>query len=199
MKMLKHRFAILAPILWMLIGNIGMAAQVTRTLAIVPLIANAAPVPGEDSMSARIKACILMGDVACISTQWMAFKGVERAPEWLSVFQKSFELENRRAGHCVKVATSIHEGLTRLGQRPDFLRITLSGEHRKILGFDEIVNGLFVRSHQLATNGYHVAVRLNGRIIDAYTGLAGLPEEEYLRRLVPYPGMTMMTEVVERL
>ena len=32
----------------------------------------------------------------------------------------------------------------------------------------------------------------------AYTGLAGLPEEEYLRRLVPYPGMMVMTEVVAR-
>lgn len=36
-------------------------------------------------------------------------------------------------------------------------------------------------------------------VIDAYTGPAGLPEEEYLRRLVPYPGMTILTEVVESL
>ncbi|HYO53199.1 hypothetical protein [Archangium sp.] len=61
------------------------------------------------------------------------------------------------------------------------------------------MNGVFVKNYQVATNGYHVAVRLNGKIIDAYTGLTGLPEEEYLRRLVPYPGMKILTEVVESL
>lgn len=77
--------------------------------------------------------------------------------------------------------------------------MTLVGEHRPILGFDEIVKGVLVKSHQVATNGLHVAVRLQGKIIDAYTGLAGLPEEEYLQRLVPYPGMKIAVEVVDSL
>jgi hypothetical protein len=199
MKTPWPRIMALVPIVWMLTGHVGLAAPPSSAPPILSSITRVTPVPGEDSLNARIKACIVMGDVTCIITQWMAFKGVERVPEWLTLFQKSLEPTNRRAGYCGKVATAIHDGLTRLGQRPNFLRITLSGEHRKILGFDELVNGLLVRSHQITTNGYHVAVRLNGRIIDAYTGLAGLPEEEYLRRLVPYPGMTVMTEVVESL
>jgi hypothetical protein len=39
------------------------------------------------------------------------------------------------------------------------------------------------RDINLSRNGYHAVVRLNGRAYDAYTGAAGLPWEEYLRRL----------------
>jgi hypothetical protein len=166
---------------------------------IVSRVLNAPPVPGDDSLHAKLKACLLAGDVACVVTQWMALKGTEQAPEWLSQFQRAFELTNRQAGRCVGVAKDIYLGLHKLGQRPQYFRITVTGEHRRNQGFDEIVNGALVRSHQLSTNGYHVAIRLDGRLIDAYTGLAGLPEEDYLQRLVPYPGMQILTEVVERL
>ena len=157
------------------------------------------PAPGDDSLQAKLKSCLLAGNISCVVTQWMTLKGTDQVPEWLSQFQTAFEFTNRQAGRCVGVAKDISLGLQKLGQRPQYFRVTVAGEHRKILGFDEIVNGNLVRSHQLSTNGYHVAVRLDGRIIDAYTGLAGLPEEEYIRRLVPYPGMQILTEVVESL
>lgn len=172
MKMPWRHVTVLASIVWMLSGPAGLAAQAGGVPPIVSSITQTVPIPGDDSLTARIKACIAMGDVTCILTQWMAVKGVDRVPEWLALFQKSFEPANRQAGACVKVATSIHHGLLRLGQRPNFLRITLAGEQRKILGFDELVNGLLVRSHQIATN---------------------------VQRLVPYPGMTVMVEVVESL
>jgi hypothetical protein len=174
-----------------------MAAQATPPSTVVPFILNAPPIPGDDTLRARIKVCLSTGDMACVVTQWMALKGTDKVPEWLSAFQKAFEPANRQAGNCVKVAKSIHEGLLKLGERPEYLRITLVGEYRKNLGFDEIANGVFIKNYQVATNGYHVAVRLNGKIIDAYAGLAGLPEEEYLQRLVPYPGMQMLTEITE--
>ncbi|MFY1830927.1 hypothetical protein ACN47A_33765 [Myxococcus fulvus] len=157
------------------------------------------PILGDSSIQARLKACLLLGDVQCVVAQWMLLKNTDKVPEWLSHFQRAFDASNRQAGACSKVAQAIHEGLRRLGHRPEFFRVTLVGEQRKILGFDEVVNGVLVKSHQVATNGLHVAVRLQGRIIDAYTGLAGLPEEEYVKRLIPYPGMKLVMETVESL
>jgi hypothetical protein len=199
MRTIRHGVALFAVILWLLPGHGSMAAQVPPTSTVVPSILHATPIPGDDTLRARIKVCLSTGDLACIVTQWMALKGTDKVPEWLSAFQKAFEPANRQAGNCVKVAKSIHEGLIKLGERPEYLRITLAGEYRKNLGFDEVVNGVFVKNYQVATNGYHVAVRLNGKIMDAYAGLAGLPEEEYLRRLVPYPGMQILTEITESL
>lgn len=185
------------------------APELTRIEATVALVSPVSslpgvalmspPAPGDSSIRARLKACLLSGDLNCVIAQWMALKGTEKLPEWLTLFQRAFDAGKRQAGQCVGVAKAIHEGLTRLGQRPVFYRVSLVGEHRKILGFDEFVNGAFVKSHQVATNGLHVAVRFQGKIIDAYTGLAGLPEEEYLRRLVPYPGMKIAVEVVDSL
>lgn len=162
-----------------------------------PLILSTPPAPGDDSIRARLKACLARGDLACVATQWTLLKGKDKVPEWLADFQRAFQAANREAGKCVHVAQTVHHALRKLGERPEFFRITVTGEYRKLLGFDEIVKGVLVRTHQLATNGFHVAVRLNGRIIDAYTGPAGLPEEEYLQRLTPYLGMKMFTEVVE--
>ncbi|MBZ4419722.1 hypothetical protein [Myxococcus sp. RHSTA-1-4] len=177
----------------------SLVAWSAPTATLNATVLKSPPAPGDDSVRARLKACLLSGDLNCVVTQWMALKGLENVPEWLSRFQRAFDAGKRQAGQCVEVAKAIHEGLSRLGQRSEFYRVTLVGEHRKILGFDEIVNGVLVKSHQVATNGLHVAVRLQGRIIDAYTGLAGLPEEEYLRRLVPYPGMKILVEVVDSL
>jgi len=39
------------------------------------------------------------------------------------------------------------------------------------------------RDLNVSRNGYHVLVRMNGRAYDAYTGAAGMPWAEYVRRL----------------
>ncbi|NVJ21169.1 hypothetical protein HUW62_08065 [Myxococcus sp. AM011] len=157
------------------------------------------PMPGDSSIEARLKACLLPGDVQCVIGQWMVLKTAETVPDWLRRLQWAFDVSNRQAGQCVKVAKAVHEGLLKLGERPVFLRVTLEGEQRKMLGFDEIVKGVFVKTHQVATTGLHVAIKIQGRIIDAYTGLAGLPEEEYMKRLIPYPGMKLVVETVDSL
>ncbi|WP_144369960.1 hypothetical protein [Myxococcus stipitatus] len=173
------------------------AARASPPSMVGAAVKSTPPAPGDSSIQARLKACLLLGDVQCVVAQWMLLKGTDKVPEWLSRFQWAFETSNRQAGQCPKVAKAIHEGLTRLGERPEFYRLTLVGEHRKFLGFDEIVKGVLVKSHQVTTNGLHFVVRLQGRIFDAYTGPAGLPEEEYVRRLIPYPGMKLVMETVD--
>jgi hypothetical protein len=135
----------------MRIGCVGV--MLWLSVVLLPGVAGGQPpIPGESSIRAKLKACLLLGDLNCVAVQWVALKGTEKLPEWLTLFQRSFDAGKRQAGQCIGVAKAIHEGLTRLGQRPEFYRVTLVGEHRKILGFDEVVNGVFVKSHQVATN-----------------------------------------------
>lgn len=93
---------------------------------------------------------------------------------------------------------AIHHGLRQMGQAAQFARISVQGP-RPLLGFDEMVNGQLVKTYQVSTNGLHWAVRVNGRIVDAYTGLAGLPEEEYMQRLQPYPGARIVVDLLEEM
>ncbi len=110
-------------------------------------------------------------------------------------FQNAFAAINREAGRCEGVAKTIHEGLSRLGQRPEYLRFTVDGDV-KLLGFNEVSQGILVRSHQLSTTGYHLAVKLGDKVIDAYTGLAGLPLPVYMARLSTAPSSQVLYEVV---
>jgi hypothetical protein len=146
------------------------------------LVLSNPPLPGDESIRARLKSCLLMGDLNCVVDQYLLLKDIGRVPGWLVAFQNAFAVANRKAGECEKVAKAIHEGLTRLGQRPEYLRITVDGNVR-LLGFNEISNGVFVRSYQVSITGKHLAVKLGDKVIDAYTGLAGLPLSEYMTRL----------------
>ncbi len=156
------------------------------------------PTPADSSIRARLKACILKGDLECVVTQYLLLKDIGRAPGWLVSFQNAFASINREAGKCESVAKTLHEGLTRLGQRPEYLRITVQG-HGKLLGFDEVSQGVLLKTHQLSLTGYHVAIRLGDRVIDAYTGFAGLPIPEYMARLSASPGSKIVEEVVQTL
>jgi hypothetical protein len=159
---------------------------------------SASPTPGDSSIQARLKACILAGDLQCVVTQYLLLKDIGRVPDWLVSFQNAFAAINREAGKCESVARTIHDGLTRLGQRPEYLRITVQG-HGKVLGFDEVSQGALLRTHQLSLTGYHVAIRLGDKVIDAYTGFAGLPIHEYMTRLSASPGSKIVEEVVQTL
>ncbi|WP_204490089.1 hypothetical protein [Archangium primigenium] len=135
--------------------------------------------------------------MACVVDQYLLLKDLGRVPDWLVAFQGAFAVANRKAGECEKVARLIHEGLTRLGQRPEWVRFTVVG-HRKVLGFDELSQGVVSRTHQLATTGHHVAIHIEGRVIDAYTGPAGLPFSDYLSRLHVAPGSRLLHEVIQQ-
>ncbi|KFA88447.1 hypothetical protein [Archangium violaceum] len=166
--------------------------------ALPSLVLGSPPLPGDESIRARLKACLLMGDLNCVVDQYLLLENIGRVPGWLVAFQNAFAVANRKAGECEKVARIIHEGLTRLGQNPEFLRFTIRGR-AMVMGFDEISNGVLLRTHQLSTRGYHVAIRLGDKVIDAYTGPAGLPFREYMARLNTSPGSTIAEEVVQTL
>jgi hypothetical protein len=177
-----------------------MASFFRVVLACLVLLSTSAraspPLPGDDSLRARLKACLLLGDIQCVVSQYLSVEGLTKAPDWLLRFQSSFAVANRQAGKCVEVAKGIYQGLFRLGQRPEYLRVTVEGEGR-LLGFDELANGVLVRTHQLAVTGYHVAVRWGDKVLDAYTGPAGLPVTEYTQRLAASPGSKIIIEAVE--
>ncbi|OJH36882.1 hypothetical protein [Cystobacter ferrugineus] len=170
-------------------------------LCLLPLrVLGNPPLPGDDSIRARLKACLLAGDMACVVDQYLALQDIGRVPGWLVSFQNAFALTNRKAGECERVARTVHEGLVKLGERPEFIRFSVSGPSRvRVLGFDETTQGVVVKTHQVSTTGVHVTIRLGNKIIDAYTGLTGLPFQDYVARLRTSPGNRIVDEVLKEL
>ncbi|WP_434379899.1 hypothetical protein [Melittangium boletus] len=156
------------------------------------------PAPGDDTLRARLKACLRAGDMTCVVDQYLLLKDLGRVPDWLVAFQGAFAVANRKAGECEKVARLVHRGLMELGQRPEYLRFTVRGNVR-LLGFDELSKGILVKSHQLATAGNHWAVKWEDKVIDAYTGVGGIPLADYLNRLTTAPTSHVVYEVVPSL
>ena len=173
---------LLLGLLCLLLPSRGLASSPAAMAPLPALVLNNPPLPGDESIRARLKACLLMRDLNCVVDQYLLLEDIGRVPGWLVAFQNAFAVANRKAGECEKLAKTIHEGLTRLGQRPEFMRFTVDG-NVKLLGFNEISNGVFVRSYQVSITGKHLAVKLGDKVIDAYTGLAGLPLSEYMTRL----------------
>ncbi|QRK05743.1 hypothetical protein JQX13_37190 [Archangium violaceum] len=64
----------------------GLASS-PETMAPLPsLVLNTAPLPGDESIRARLKACILMGDLNCVVDQYLLLKDIGRVPGWLVAF-----------------------------------------------------------------------------------------------------------------
>jgi len=185
-------------LLCLLLPSRGLASFPAAIAPLPSLVLNNPPLPGDESIRARLKACLLMGDLNCVVDQYLLLEDIGRVPGWLVAFQNAFAVASRKAGECEKVAKIIHEGLTRLGQRPEFLRFTIDGQ-AKVMGFDEVAQGVLLRTHQISTRGHHVAVWFEGKVIDAYTGPAGLPLREYMARLNTSPGSKIVEEVVQTL
>lgn len=156
------------------------------------------PGPQDSTLKARLKVCLLAGDMSCVVDQYLLLKDLGRVPGWLVAFQNAFAVANRRAGECERVARTVHAGLRELAQKPVFVRFSVEGGP-KFIGFDVLENGAFVKNLQVSSNSYHVAVRVEERIIDAYTGLAGLPVNQYLARLSTERGGRIVQQVVEDL
>jgi hypothetical protein len=155
------------------------------------------PGPQDESIRARLKSCLLLGEMQCVVEQYLLLKDLGRMPGWLVAFQNAFSVANRRAGECEKVARSIHLGLREFGQRPVFIRFTVEGTYKQ-LGFDTVENGV-MKNVQISSTGYHVAVKLGDKVIDAYTGLAGLPLRQYMTRLSTDPDSRVVQTVLEQL
>jgi hypothetical protein len=160
--------------------------------------ATTSALPGDDTIRARLEACLLAGDLSCVVTQYLLLHGARDAPGWMRSFQNAFSVANRKSGECIKVAKAISEALRELGQRPQFLEIQVRGT-QQVLGFDELADGKLVRNYQVSETGYHVAVKLGDKVIDAYTGPAGLTLQEYLKRLVTDSSATLTYDIIDTL
>lgn len=198
MKTLRAWTLLGAGLLSLLFCQVAQAHGGMLASHVTALTLSSPPGPQDDSIRGRLKACLLMGDMQCIVDQYLLLKNIGRMPGWLVAFQNAFSVANRRAGECEKVARAIHQGLHELAQEPVFIRFTVQGDSR-LLGFDVVKNGVLVKNLQVSTTGYHVAVKLGDRVIDAYTGLVGLPSHEYMMRLTTRPGSHVIQQMVEAL
>jgi len=59
-------------------------------------VLNTPPAPGDESIRARLKSCLLLGDMACVVDQYLLLKDIGRMPGWLVAFQNAFAEANRR-------------------------------------------------------------------------------------------------------
>ncbi|WP_309893218.1 hypothetical protein [Archangium sp.] len=185
-------------LLSLLCGHVARAEGRTAASHLPALLLSSPPGPQDESIRARLKACLLMGEMQCVVEQYLLLKDLGRMPGWLVAFQNAFADNSRRAGECEKVARAIHLALREFAQKPVFIRFSVEGTHKQ-LSFDVMENGVMVRNLQISETGHHVAVKLGDRVIDAYTGLAGLPLREYTARIITRPGSRLIQEVVETL
>ena len=152
---------------WLWLGQGAWAGGMSPVSRLPAWVLKTPPGPQDSTISARLKACLLQGNMRCVVDEYMLLKDLGRMPGWLVAFQNAFAVTNRRAGECERVARTIQQALLQLEQRPVFIRFTVEGQS-PLLGFDMIENGVLVKSQQVSTLGYHVAVLLGDKVIDAY-------------------------------
>jgi len=145
-----------------------------------------------DTFRAQMLGAIARGDIAGAIALWELEMG-RQAPLWLQAFQAAFSTDNRRAGPCIEVARSVFEGFKRLGESPSYVRFTAQGS--RFLGF-EMSAGKSSSTVQVSELRMHVVVQVKDRFYDAFTGPAGLPTAEYLKRLVTEEGATITSQLV---
>lgn len=114
-------------------------------------------------------ALILRGEVAAAGDYYLLATGASQLPKWFTAFQQAFDVAGRAPNACRATANAIAEGLRRLGQSPQLIRISSTGGDM-----------LSWRGNQLVSdNNFHVAVLNQGRIVDAFTGVRGMTWAEY--------------------
>ena len=132
-----------------------------------------------DTVRGEVLKRLAEGRVADALEYWALATGQE-APAWLLATRTAYDASKQVAGACQGVAQSLHTAFTHLGGRPEFVELRNVQRLRFPYISFKMVDG---RDMRLTTNGYHVVVRMGGRVYDAYTGAAGMPWAEYLSRL----------------
>ena len=92
--------------------------------------------------------------------------------------QGAYSAANQAVGKCQQVARIIHTAFTKLGQTPQYVAIRAL-EKREYIMFD-MVSG---RSPTVMRNGYHVIVKVEDMVYDAYMGPLGMKLTDYLSRI----------------
>jgi hypothetical protein len=127
-----------------------------------------------DSIKMRMLAAVVRGDIAGAISLYQLHTGREAVPRALQALQAAFNVSNQIAGRCHQVAKEIHQGLTFLGGKAEYLRI--SSTAGEILSWRGRV--------LVSNNNLHVAVRHGDRLYDAFTGPAGMVEAEYVAAMM---------------
>ena len=122
-----------------------------------------------DSVQTHTLVLILRGEVAAAGDYYLLATGASQLPKWFTALQKAFDTASRAPNACQSTANAIAEGFRQLGQSPQLIRIASTGGDM-----------LSWRGRQLVSdNNFHVAVRHDGRIFDAFTGSVGMTWAEY--------------------
>ncbi|MFE8599621.1 hypothetical protein [Archangium violaceum] len=64
----------------------GLASPSVVMPSLPSLVLGSPPLPGDESIRARLKACLLMGDLNCVVDQYLLLENIGRAPGWLVAF-----------------------------------------------------------------------------------------------------------------
>jgi len=162
---------------------VALAAVVLACATGRPVVERDASGTCGDSIRWKTLQLLLAGDLEGAGEYYLPATGASQLPRWLVAFQGAFNVANRVAGSCQKVADAIFEGFKRLEQSPALVTFTTETRTKAgaVIGFD-LGDGKVV---QVASNGWHVAVRCGDRIYDAYTGPSGMLVADYLARLIP--------------
>jgi hypothetical protein len=129
-----------------------------------------------ESTRAKLLAYLARGDVAGAITMYEVHTG-QQAPGWLRNLQVAYSAANQLPGKCQDVARTIHQALSQLGQRPEYIAFRTEKPAYMIF---ELADG---KQASVSRAGYHVAVRIGNLIHDAYTGPLGMKLEDYVLRL----------------
>jgi hypothetical protein len=113
---------------------------------------------------------VARGDIAGAVAYYQLHTGRERIPQALQALQHVFTTARSRSpGQCRAVARTLAEGFKFLGGQPEYLRVSSTGGEM-----------LSWQGRQLVSdNNFHVVVRHGGRLYDAFTGAAGMLEQQY--------------------
>ncbi len=143
-----------------------------------------ASVLSADSIRVKVLAYLVRGDIAGAITMYEAHTG-QSAPVWLMDLQVAYGVTNQAAGRCQQVARIIHTAFSKLGQTPQYVAIRALGK-KDYITFD-MMDG---KSPGITYNGYHVIIKVEDMVYDAYTGPLGMKLTEYLSRLHAEMGVT---------
>jgi len=138
---------------------------------------------GGDSIRLKTLQLLVAGDLNGAGEYYLLATGVSQLPRWLVAFQNAFNVANRVAGPCQRVAEDIAGGFKRLGQSPALVTFTtnMKDGNAARIGFDLGAG----QTAQVSVAGHHVAVRCGERIYDAFTGPTGMLVADYIAHLLP--------------
>jgi hypothetical protein len=137
-----------------------------------------------DSIRLKLLASLARGDIAGAIALYETQTG-QAAPAWLLDLQVAYSVASQNVGRCQEVARRIHTAFTRLGQSPQYVAIRAL-DKKNYITFD-MPDG---KVPTLTRNGYHVIVKLEDVVYDAYTGPAGMKLTQYLTQLHAEAGVT---------